>query len=384
MKGHDIYLFFWLLPCIFSFTLSCLIMGNVILTDGLRAQLFQQLAFLLALSDVIQTQATFYGDYGDFRNDDRDGYKKCCVQNYTLQFGTLFKTCILVFIGGVVWHIVRYLRSPKHQYAILSCSIIFPILLTLISIFFRTADVYCSENFEYSEESASGQTSYLMLLALFFAPLYLLLLTLVVCCVAVKIKLSKMQIGNPGVELVLRRLMLYPLVFLLSLIPATLLAIFQFVLGYSVLVLELLTGFFVSFSGFLFGCVYIRHQKKYPERVEHLLRLLGGCLLDGLGEGGGGRLEAPLLSAGSSFSAVTISGTGTGGTGTESGGSGWTSRSSVTAGGGSSLSHQSHLHSSHSVMTHSPFTFYKGTSKNTSENTSDGLNNSSSECSTDI
>ena len=369
-------------------------MGNVIFTKGLRHQLFQQLAFLLALADVIQVSVTFIGDYGNSEYDSGDDYVKCCIQNYTLQFGVLFKSSVALFIGGVVWHIVRFLKSPQYLYFYLSFCVILPICCVCLSILFNTADVHCTQDYQYEDESDAGQTSYLVLLGVFFAPLYIQLAVLVVAVIAVKVKLSHMEISNPGVELVLRRLMLYPLIFIFSLMPATLLVLFQFLLGRKVLLLELMTGFFVSINGFLVGSVYIRHQRKYPSCVEQLLVRMGGWFLE---EGPSRRDGQPAhIGAGSTFSAITFSGS-LGGTltGTRLGDSVSTNASSMSMssrgraasrGSGVSVSTGSrgsllHVHpqsESNNAIVHSPFAFYHGKSVSTQASVKEGDNESAS------
>ena len=99
-------------------------------------------------------------------------------------------------VRGVVWHIVRFLKSPQYLYFYLSFCVILPICCVCLSIFFNTADVHCTQDYKYEDESDAGQTSYLVLLGVFFAPLYIQLAVLVVAVIAVKVKLSHMEISN--------------------------------------------------------------------------------------------------------------------------------------------------------------------------------------------
>jgi hypothetical protein len=306
MNDRQTYLFIWLLPCCFSFTSSCLVMANVIFTEGLLVQLFQQIALMLAISDVIQTSPTFLGDYGDYRNSERASYTKCCIQNYTLQFGVMFKTSILVYIGGIVWHIVKRLSVPNQKHYLLGCTILPPIIFTSVSIVFQTADVYCVESYDFSEESSERQLSYIMLVGVFFLPLYIQLITLMLYCFAVKVKMSRMQICNPGVQLLLSRMMLYPIVFLLALAPATLTLITQFVLDRSLPALDMVTGFFISFNGFLLNFVYIHHQKQFPHVVMAVWQWLG---LSCLPTTNSSTAQEPLLTDGATLSFVYRSST---------------------------------------------------------------------------
>ena len=275
-------------------------MSIVIFTQGLRKQLFQQLAFLLALADAIQTSTTVLG------NVHEHDYTMCCLQLYILQFGILFKTSLLMFVGGLVLHIVWYLCTPKTPYVLLSICMGIPLVCISASIAFGTADVYCTSNFDYHYASSGGRTSYVAFLCVFFAPLYLQFMILLVCVIAVKIKLSHMRITTASVELVLHRLMLYPVVFIATLIPSTLFIVFEYLLGHPLLIMELLTAFCVSINGFIVGSVYIRYQKKFPPGIRNVLRMLcGWCLLDEAS-----LLEDPPLLAGSSVSSVTFSGDG--------------------------------------------------------------------------
>eukprot|EP00603_Paraphysomonas_imperforata_P006253 CAMPEP_0114423148 /NCGR_PEP_ID=MMETSP0103-20121206/5993_1 /TAXON_ID=37642 ORGANISM="Paraphysomonas imperforata, Strain PA2" /NCGR_SAMPLE_ID=MMETSP0103 /ASSEMBLY_ACC=CAM_ASM_000201 /LENGTH=181 /DNA_ID=CAMNT_0001591789 /DNA_START=630 /DNA_END=1178 /DNA_ORIENTATION=+ len=84
-----------------------------------------------------------------------------------------------------------------------------------------------------------------------------------------------MKITNPGVKLLLWRMLLYPMLFLLTLIPATLTLITQFAMDKSFLALNSMSGFFISFNGFMFNMVYFYHQKQFPPIVMDTLLLMG-------------------------------------------------------------------------------------------------------------
>ena len=253
----------WLIPCVLSFTTSCLVILNVFTCERIRYNFFQQICVLFAIADMIQTSVTFLGDYRHYESDNN----LCGVQVYGLAFGLNFKLATVLVINGTSWYVIENLTIPNNKNTILTMAMVVASILSGASVVFRTSKVYCEdldyENLSSSEEKAIAYT--LFVIAFYYVSLFIVLML----CLAISRKLKHMHFRSTEYEKdindLVTRLQVIPFCLVICCAPLATDLLRAIVNGSPVdrgVLMDSICGAGVSSNGFLVGVLYFYNQKR--------------------------------------------------------------------------------------------------------------------------
>jgi hypothetical protein len=283
LHGDLRWYYLWLFPSIISFSLSLLLIFNVLFTRRLRIQYFQRLSALLAFTDLLQSGAWFLGD--KYRQE----FHLCALQEYIFQFGAISKAFVTVIICGLALYITKYTKSPpKDGLKLITCGILLiPVAALCISINLKTARVYCTYegSLPYKDSSQQTQLAVLAYSMTIILPIYLCVIldTIFSALLFHRVRgldaaaIAADAIGrgsSPGSEsaqlnTMVIRMQLYPIIVVLSWLPNSFLYILANAYGIRPMFLRIAAVLSLASSGIGISMNYFYHQRTYPPFVHH-------------------------------------------------------------------------------------------------------------------
>ena len=274
LSDFSVYLF-WLIPCTLSFLTSLSVCLNILSDEKLRVQYFQQLTIAYCAADLLQTSVTFLGNHGRGKGNT----ELCSAQIYGLEFGLLGKATVSCVIHGVSWYIADSLKFPRQTWKIHLTLLLSLVLVFVVSVSVRASVVYCDDNFKYSEASESDQVAADYLLFIFLL-VYVLIATVMLFSILIYRKMKMIGVSDglrPELRSLISRLQLYPLCFIICVIPGTVTFLYVFLTDSlnDNNVLNAVTGFFVSINGVVIGSIYFYYQKTLSPYYVRVLRYFG-------------------------------------------------------------------------------------------------------------
>jgi hypothetical protein len=165
---RPLYLYF-LVPSSISFTMSFFMFINIVFSKKLQNQFFQQLSATIALADMIQCGSWFVGGKWD------SPFVICASQEYFLQGGCLFKAFTTILICGISTVVILTLHVPKINIFHYSSILYFmmPALCIFISVYYKTARLFCGNQSQYESSSADSRNAVLSYGLAFLLPIYM-------------------------------------------------------------------------------------------------------------------------------------------------------------------------------------------------------------------
>lgn len=137
MLFHDESYVFYLFPSIISFTLSSVVIFQVISSPFRLGMRFHQLCLLTSLFADLQCISVFIGPRYE------ESTELCKFQEYLFQIGTMNQGIVAILMSKSVFYTIRYGKLLRWTSAPVLSWILFASLLTILSIAFRTAKLFC-------------------------------------------------------------------------------------------------------------------------------------------------------------------------------------------------------------------------------------------------
>jgi hypothetical protein len=256
----------WLTTSCISFALSVLVLLRISIRSELWHKVFHQLTAALAIIDLIGTSSWFYGmKY-------KEPFITCAIEEYMLQGSFLCKAATTVVICYVSIYAVRTMQIPTSKTVMgmlaVAISIALGFLALLISM--DTAQIFCTEDYQ----------NYHMLtyFLCFILPLY--------SCVGVNlimylqlrsnlVKICESRLYGEGSDqltllIIVRKLLFYPLIFSLLLLPEAVAILIYLFTGRDYFVfLRLLAAACMGLTGSAVAMNYFYQQQLIPD-IKHL------------------------------------------------------------------------------------------------------------------
>jgi len=273
-----------------SFLLSLLVVLNICLSPKLRDQVFQRLSMLLALTDLIQSGCWILGPKYD------SPYAICATQEYLLQFGACSKAGTTMVICCIALYISSYSEPPSKVILqrVVRTVLFLPPIAQSVSIYFKTARLFCTYDLDlsFSEASPAAQRAMVTYAFTMFGLNGLFIIVSSICCVMVIIKIRRMQasatraprtlnVEQQQLSAAVTRMSMYPLIVVSSWLPAVALFVLVTTSGRFNYTLALIAAVCISSSGSGVALSYFYYQRTFPEPCMHFLqvrRRTGGLL----------------------------------------------------------------------------------------------------------
>ena len=232
--AKDLSYLVWLSTSSVSFLLSLGVLLSILLKRGVWGKIFYQLSAAMAIADLVGSSSWFYGEKYD------EPYVTCAIEEYMLQGSFLAKGAITVVICYVSMQVINTMRIPSTCY-IMSCLVVALLLamgILACSISVQTAEIFCNDDFEkFRSFKANSRTmGYLMFFAL---PVYICVIIDFMIYITLLSKVRKLSAHPMYSEdseenrlfIVVRRLLFYPVIFSLVLLPEAAVVILSLVTG---------------------------------------------------------------------------------------------------------------------------------------------------------
>lgn len=240
---------------------------NILSIPLLRGQLFQQLCGVIAVTDMIQSFSWFIGRKWE------ESYSTCAMQEYFLQAGALYKAFCTLLICAISTYIVRTLKLPTTSFLFpfFSISFILPSILLCISIYFKSARIYCGLNdeSEYEEGNLDNRLSVYAFGLAFLIPIYLCSIfdSILFGYLTYKLVIAKndkhnsMIFDNSYLMKAVERIKIFPLCFSLGWSLELFIYIYSAIYSSPPLYVQLLASLGISSVGISMALFYFYHQK---------------------------------------------------------------------------------------------------------------------------
>jgi hypothetical protein len=249
-----------------SFALSLLLINSIAWRRHLWGKIFHQLSAAMALFDLIGTSSWFYGVKYE------EPYLTCAIEEYMLQGSFLCKAATTVVVCSVSMQVVNNMQIPSTGkiLSILAVAVLIALLCLMGSMLFDTAEIFCTDDFKKfkSWDYNSNMMGYLLfntlpLYGCVFTDLYFVLLLRVQ-----KIGKNRMYTADSDENklfIVVKRLLFYPMIFSLLLLPEAGMVIVSLCLGHTIRPVSYISAAAMGLSGAIISLHYFYYQNMLPD-----------------------------------------------------------------------------------------------------------------------
>lgn len=276
----------WLVPSCFSLVLSFLVFLNIVTSPSLRGRIFQQLVAVLAATDLLKSGCWLFGNKYLAEPD------LCYFQEYMFQTGALAQALTTIMICAVALITVFKSKVPSKVMIGMCSGFLLLVLFSAIglSIYFKTARLFCNRN--NIIYVGHGDTAIISYTAVFVCVLYSCVVLDIICFAIVQRKLREMRAisestkGSSLLHAFVKRLQIYPLIFVTGYILNTISMILSLAANEYDFILGVISAFAISCTGIFISINYFRHQQTLSAMCAKILSqiITIRCKTDGEGE----------------------------------------------------------------------------------------------------
>jgi hypothetical protein len=246
-----------LIPASLSFTMSVLMLTNFfIISRNLQSFIYHQISACFAIFDIIQTTGSLLGSPAFLLNVDY-----CLIRNNLFLCGSFMKVMIVLFDSCLIYYVIFTSTVPtfKSVSIVVLVGIIFCLICLFFMIFYKGAEVLCTDPVEITFLPHNTTTSESLAFFLPYVALIIFSFSIIVGLL-VRTFIRLQSVFNSALLQLLHRPLLCPLIFCVAFLPSIIYQVINMVSngrnGY-ILFLQRVGVFGVNLTGALYGYFYV-------------------------------------------------------------------------------------------------------------------------------